>query len=180
MRTVPSRRLRTFSSQPQVAAAPEISGVAASFLPGIKMQRAQRRGSTTEHLGGKMSTLVQQIEQMRSRMEEIAKSDGRLVAALAEALKRADEKLLNDVVELAEEHEARRSSILEELQALACRLGAFPRQIDQLPSEERAPRELEAHQAIPINLNVRARGDWRDGILLDEEINNHLRRRSAG
>jgi hypothetical protein len=127
-----------------------------------------------------MSTLVQQIEQMRSRMEEIAKSDGRLVAALAEALKRADEKLLNDVVELAEEHEARRSSILEELQALACRLGAFPRQIDQLPSEERAPRELEAHQAIPINLNVRARGDWRDGILLDEEINNHLRRRSAG
>ena len=102
------------------------------------------------------------------------------VAALAEALKRADEKLLNDVVELAEEHEARRSSILEELQALACRLGAFPRQIDQLPSEERAPRELEAHQAIPINLNVRARGDWRDGILLDEEINNHLRRRSAG
>jgi cell division septum initiation protein DivIVA len=144
------------------------------------MQRAQRTGSTTEHLGGKMSTLVQQIEQMRSRMEEIAKSDGRLVAALAEALKRADEKLLNDVVELAEEHEARRSSILEELQALACRLGAFPRQIDQLPSEERAPRELEAHQAIPINLNVRARGDWRDGILLDEEINNHLRRRSAG
>ena len=127
-----------------------------------------------------MSTLVQQIEQMRSRMEEIAKSDGRLVAALAEALKRADEKLLNDVVELAEEHEARRSSILEELQALACRLGAFPRQIDQLPSEERAPRELEAHQAIPINLNVRARGDWRDGILLDEEINNHLRRRSVG
>jgi hypothetical protein len=127
-----------------------------------------------------MSTLVQQIEQMRSRMEEIAKSDGRLVAALAEALKRADEKLLNDVVELAEEHEARRSSILEELQALACRLGAFPRQIDQLPSEERAPRELEAHQAIPINLSVRARGDWRDGILLDEEINNHLRRRSAG
>src|SRR5258705_12602015 len=104
MRTVPSRRLRTFSSQPQVAAAPEISGVAASFLPGIKMQRAQRRGSTTEHLGGKMSTLGQQIEQMRSRMEEIAKSDGRLVAALAEALKRADEKLLNDVVEHAVEH----------------------------------------------------------------------------
>ena len=32
-----------------------------------------------------MSTLVQQIEQMRSRMEEIAKSDGRLVAALADA-----------------------------------------------------------------------------------------------
>jgi hypothetical protein len=128
-----------------------------------------------------MSTLVQQIEQMRARMEEIAKSDGRLVQALGEALKRADEKLLNDVVELAEEHEARRSSILEELQALACRLGSFPRQIDQVPSEERAPpRELESRPAIALNLGPRGRGDWRDGILLDEEINNHLRRRSAG
>ena len=127
-----------------------------------------------------MSTLVQQIEQMRVRMEEIAKSDGRLVQALADALKRADEKLLHDVVELAEEHEARRGTILEELQALACRLGTFPRQLDQFGSEERAPRELEARQSIALNLNVRSRGDWRDGILLDEEINNHLRRRSAG
>jgi hypothetical protein len=128
-----------------------------------------------------MSTLVQQIEQMRARIEEIAKSDGRLVAALAEAMKQADEKLLHDVVELAEEHEARRGSVLEELQALACRLGTFPRQLDHVPSEERAaPRELEQRQAIPLNLSVRNRGDWRDGILLDEEINNHLRRRSVG
>ena len=125
-----------------------------------------------------MSTLVQQIEQMRARIEEIAKSDGRLVAALADAMKRADEKLLHDVVELAEEHEARRGSVLEELQALACRLGTFPRQLDHVPSE--APRELEQRQAIPLNLSVRNRGDWRDGILLDEEINNHLRRRSVG
>jgi hypothetical protein len=127
-----------------------------------------------------MSTLVQQIEQMRARMEEIAKSDGRLIQALAEAMKRADEKLLHDVAELAEEHEARRGTILEELQALACRLGTFPRQIDQLPRDEPAPRELEARQPIPLNLNLRTRGDWRDGILLDEEINNHLRRRSVG
>ena len=128
-----------------------------------------------------MSTLVQQIEQMRARMEEIAKSDGRLIAALADAMKRADEKLLHDVIELTEEHEARRGTILEELQALACRLGTFPRQLDQLPTEERAPpRELESRQSIPLNLNLRSRGDWRDGILLDEEINNHLRRRSVG
>jgi hypothetical protein len=31
-----------------------------------------------------------------------------------------------------------------------------------------------------LNLSVAARNDWRDGILLDEEINNHLRRRNAG
>jgi hypothetical protein len=60
-------------------------------------------------------------------------------------------------------------------------MGAFPRQLDQLPSEERGPpRELESRQSIALNLSVRNRGDWRDGILLDEEINNHLRRRSVG
>ena len=41
-------------------------------------------------------------------------------------------------------------------------------------------RELESRPSMALNLNVRSRGDWRDGILLDEEINNHLRRRSAG
>jgi hypothetical protein len=127
-----------------------------------------------------MTTLVQQIEQMRSRMEEIAKNDERVVTALADALNRADEKLLNDVMELTEEHEARRGAILKELQALARRLGTFPRQLDQVPKEERAPRELQSHQTIPLNLSVAARSDWRDGILLDEEINNHLRRRNAG
>ena len=127
-----------------------------------------------------MSTLVQQIEQMRAHMEEVAKNDDRLVQALADALKRADEKLLHDVVELAEEHEARRGTILEELQALACRLGTFPRQLDHLASEERSMRELESRPSMALNLNVRSRGDWRAGILLDEEINNHLRRRSAG
>jgi hypothetical protein len=127
-----------------------------------------------------MTTLVQQIEQMRSRVEEIAKNDERVVTALADALNRADEKLLNDVLELTEEHEVRRGAILKELQALARRLGTFPRQIDQVPKEERAPRELSSQQAIPLNLSVAARNDWRDGILLDEEINNHLRRRNAG
>jgi hypothetical protein len=127
-----------------------------------------------------MTTLVQQIEQMRSRVEEIARNDERVVTALADALNRADEKLLNDVLELTEEHEVRRGAILKELQALARRLGTFPRQLDQVPKEERAPRELQSHQAIPLNLSVAARNDWRDGILLDEEINNHLRRRNAG
>jgi hypothetical protein len=125
-----------------------------------------------------MTILAQQIGQIRSRMEEIAKSEGRLVAELAEAVKRTDEKLLNEVAELAEEHMARRGTILEELQVLAGRLGAFPRQLDQLAKEVRAPQELESQETIPLKLSVRVRGDRRDEIL-DREINNHLRRRSA-
>jgi hypothetical protein len=121
--------------------------------------------------------LAEQIEQIRSRMEGIAKSEGRLVAELAEASKRADEKLRNEVAELAEDHMARRGAILEGLQALAGRLGAFPQQLEQL-TEERAPPKLQSHQTIPLNLSVRVCGDRR-GEILDREINNHLRRRSA-
>jgi hypothetical protein len=95
-----------------------------------------------------MTILAQEIEQSRSRMEEIAKSEGRRVAELADALKRADEKIQNEVAELAEEHMARRGTILEELQALAGRPGAFPRQLDQLAKEERAPPKLQSHQTI--------------------------------
>jgi predicted house-cleaning noncanonical NTP pyrophosphatase (MazG superfamily) len=121
--------------------------------------------------------LAEQIEQIRSRMEGIAKSEGRPVAELAEASKRADEKLRNEVAELAEDHMARRGAILEGLQALAVRLGAFPQQLEQL-TEERAPPKLQSHQTIPLNLSVRVCGDQRNEIL-DREINNHLRRRSA-
>jgi predicted house-cleaning noncanonical NTP pyrophosphatase (MazG superfamily) len=121
--------------------------------------------------------LAEQIEQIRSRMEGIAKSEGRLVAELAEASKRADEKLRNEVAELAEDHMARRGAILEGLQALAGRLGAFPQQLEQL-TEERAAPKLQSHQTIPLNLSVRVCGDQRNEIL-DREINNHLRRRSA-
>ena len=125
-----------------------------------------------------MTILAQQIEQIWSRMEEIAKSEGRLLAELAEASKRADEKLRNEVAELAEDHMARRGAILEGLQALAGRLGAFPQQLEQLTKEERAPPKLQSHQTIPLNLSVRVCGDQRNEIL-DREINNHLRRRSA-
>jgi hypothetical protein len=68
---------------------------------------------------------------------------------------------------------------LKKLQALACRLGAFPQQRVQLAKEDMGPQELESHQTLPLKLSVRVHGDWRDEIL-NREINNHLRRRSAG
>jgi hypothetical protein len=123
-----------------------------------------------------MSILAQQIEQLRSRMQEIAQNEGRCVAELADALKQADENLQNEVAELVEEHMARRGAILEKLHALAGRLGAFPRQPDELAKEERAPPQLQLQQTIPLNRSVH--GDRRNEIL-DREINNHLRHRRA-
>jgi hypothetical protein len=112
-----------------------------------------------------MTILAQEIEQIRSRMEEIAKSEGRRVAELADALKRADEKIQNEVAELAEEHMARRGTILEELQALAGRPGAFPRQLDQLAKEETGTAKAAVAPNDSMNLSVRVCGDRRGEIL---------------
>jgi len=72
------------------------------------------------------TTLVEQIEEMRIRMHEQARSEQDLVKALGEALKRADERLLEAVRNVAFEHEMRRDGILRELQALAMRVGTVP------------------------------------------------------
>ena len=72
------------------------------------------------------TTLVEQIEEMRIRMHEQARSEQDLINALGQALKRADETLLEAVRTVAFEHEVRRDGIMKELHALAARLGVLP------------------------------------------------------
>jgi hypothetical protein len=72
------------------------------------------------------TTLVEQIEEMRIRMHEQARSEQDLINALGQALKRADEKLLEAVRNVTFEHEVRREAIMKELHALAVRLRALP------------------------------------------------------
>ena len=79
------------------------------------------------------TTLVEQIEAMRIRMHEQARSEQDLINALAQALKRADEKLLEAVRNVTFEHEVRREAIMKELHALAARLRALP--ISMVPAE---------------------------------------------
>jgi hypothetical protein len=73
-----------------------------------------------------MSKMIELVEQMRARLEEITSTEHDLVRALAEALSRVDQKLLQDVRNMSTEHDSRRGSILNELEGLASRLGAFP------------------------------------------------------
>jgi hypothetical protein len=73
-----------------------------------------------------MTKMVQLVEEMRARLTQIADSEQALVRALGEALSLVDQKLLHDVRNLTNEHEARRAAILYELQGLASRIGAFP------------------------------------------------------
>jgi hypothetical protein len=95
-----------------------------------------------------MRPLLQQLEEMHIRIAETATHEERLVKAMADALTRLDDQLMQDVQSIATEHESRRTAILGELQGLASSIGMF-----QLP---RPAIEAEATAYTPIA------GDWRE------------------
>src|SRR5262249_1140572 len=97
----------------------------------IAIDKRGKRAMTT--------TLVEQIEEMRIRMNQLARREQDLVRALGQALNRADQKLLQDVRNVALEHEVRREGILRELQAFAAHMGALPMPRQPYASLENAP-----------------------------------------
>lgn len=108
-----------------------------------------------------MTTLLQQIEEMRVQVNELASGEQHLVNALGDALNRADHKLLHDVRNVTAEHEIRRGMILKELQTLAMSIGAFPEQKEPIAALEEAPRNLSAFATSHIEDQIVGRGDWR-------------------
>jgi len=107
------------------------------------------------------TTLVEQIEEMRLRMYEQSRSEQHLVDALGLALKRADEKLLEALRNVAVEHEARREGIMHELQALAARIGTLPLSRAQAAVREDTPLKLRGDEA---NRAISRTADWRRAI----------------
>jgi len=127
-----------------------------------------------------MSKMIQLVEEMRVRLDEITGSEQALVRALAEALSRVDLKLLQEVRNITTEHESRRGMILQELQGLATRMGAFP-------SPREAPPGLpfaDGH-ATPIahaNGNLPAFGgaDWRQAASnIEDELDLFCKARAS-
>ena len=90
----------------------------------------------------RMTTLIQQIEEMRIRMNDLATKEQGLVRALGDALARADQTLLQDVRSVAAEHEVRRGAILNELQMLAARMCALHKPREPFAAIEEAPPPL--------------------------------------
>ena len=124
-----------------------------------------------------MTTLIEQIEEMRIRMNQLAAGEQDLVRALGDALSHADQKLLQDVRGVAEEHEARRGVILKELQSLAARMGALPRPRRPFAALEEAALDLPAHD--PPQPALRG-GDWRQAAAnIREELASHFNGRAA-
>ena len=125
-----------------------------------------------------MTSLIEQIEEMRSRMNALSAGEQGLVTALGEALARADQKLLQDVRSVAADHEARRGAILSELQSLAARMGALPR-----PPQEPYAALMETPVNVPpreIAPLARGGGDWRQAAAqIEEVVSYHLKDRAA-
>lgn len=119
-----------------------------------------------------MSKLRQHIEEMRSRLDEVAHDEEELVKALGDALNRLDEALLRDVRTIASEHEARREQILGELQGLASGIGMFrpplaaPAEREELPSYMAHDHQVTHQNGHAASV---APGDWRQAMSNIEE-----------
>ena len=121
-----------------------------------------------------MTDLVQQLEQMRMRMNQQAQQESNLLAELSDALRSMDHQLLQDVRTLTAEHEARRETILCELQVLAARLNSFPGRGDAAPSLPNAGRGMLASGA-----NAPSELDWEQrSASIREALNNHVNYRA--
>ena len=122
-----------------------------------------------------MTTLIQQIEEMRIRMNDLATKEQGLVRALGDALARVDQTLLRDVRNIAAEHETRRGAILNELQMLAARMCALHKPREPVAAIEEAPAPSR-ETPTPI---VRG-ADWRKAAAnIQEELAIHLTRRAS-
>lgn len=123
-----------------------------------------------------MTKMIQYVDEMRERLTEVAKTEQTLIRALGEALSQVDQELLADVRDLTLAHEARRVAILDELQTLASRIGAFP-------VAREAPSVIEGSQqppssALPADTPESGRaGDWRQAVSnIKEDLDAYFNR----
>jgi len=74
---------------------------------------------------GSPTTLLQQIEEMRLQVNELASGEHKFFNGLNDALVYADYGLVHGVRNVATEHQLRRSMILDELRVLSLRIGGW-------------------------------------------------------
>ena len=103
-----------------------------------------------------LTKLAPHIEQARLTLSQTAEHERALVQALSDELKRFDHQTLQNIRTMAAEHEARRSGILNELQALASNIGAF------LPPRE-ATVEIQ-HHATPTSPGLQSAKSYHDEL----------------
>jgi hypothetical protein len=103
--------------------------------------------------------LSQKLAEMHRRLAETAMEEQALVRALNSALNHVDEKLLSEIRLVTSQHEARRATIMNELQLLATRLCAFPIAPPEPVAAIDDQSSLNGHLARPGQTH--APGNWR-------------------
>ena len=98
-----------------------------------------------------MASLADQLEQMRIRMNDVARREHEMAAELDAAVRSMDEQLLHKVRSITAAHEARRATILNELQMLATQLNGFPQQDRHRIPISAAPQSLLSAQHVGQN-----------------------------
>ena len=125
-----------------------------------------------------MTDLVQQIEQMRLRMNELVTEEHGFVRSLANTLADADQNLLEAVRNVAAEHEGRRGEILRELQLLATRMFMMPKPapLTALANVMASALVNSSKEQPPCTAQPIAR-DWRRQLAANfrEELAFHLK-----
>jgi len=126
--------------------------------------------------------LPENIEQILTELAGKSRGEINLVAALADAIRQADEQLLREVRSVTLHHELRREQIMGELQSLAERLCALPaRPLSAAPAAS-IPHHAARATPPPIEQDAgRPGGHWRDAVQkidaeLDEAFGTDLAR----
>ena len=102
-----------------------------------------------------LAPLNPHIDQMRQQLSYTAETERSLVQQLSDALKRFDQDTLQNVRNIASEHETRRAGILNELQALAANIGTFqPAREQQAFMQQQAGPRLSYHDELEASLQM--------------------------
>jgi hypothetical protein len=109
-------------------------------------RKAPRKVHHLKLRSNKTTSLVERIEEMH--MLDQSRSEQDLVNTLGSVLKCADETLLEAVCSIAHAHELRRESIMQELHALATRMGILP--LSQLSDRSLEDGRLELGMTMPV------------------------------
>ena len=128
-----------------------------------------------------MSKMIELVEEMRARLNQITETEQALVRALGDALSGVDHKLLQDVRNITTSHGSRRGAILHELQGLASRIGAFPVPPEPAPGFEYAGAAARPIAAANVNQRPPAcGGNWRQAVnSIENELDIYVEKRAA-
>jgi hypothetical protein len=128
-----------------------------------------------------MSKMMELVEQMLARVNQITDAEQALVRALGDALSRVDRKVLQDVRNITTDHESRRGAILHELQTLASRIGAFPVPREEVPELDYADPVARHVAETNSDYPPRARGgNWRQAANnIDDDLDVYVEKRAS-